>query len=194
MTSLLRQDEAYLHAQTEALLEEAKRGSGYDCGVLNASPLRARAIRMLLTIPKPAMCHVQAVEELIGEAAGSKEVHLPSMTVRREYKIVYFGVQDAGEAPVAAKVSRKEPGSILWGSWKITWQAGDGCLEIRTRRTGDSIKLPGGTRSIKKLLIDRKVPANIRDTLPVVICDGEVVAVADLAANVGWISIEERKT
>lgn len=193
MSRLLQQDEAYLQAETEKLLEKAKTNGGYDCRILNGSPLRDRAIRALLTIAKPAMSHVQAVAELMETLEGSKEIHLPSMTVRREYGIVYFGKAHSCETPAAVTVSRLEQGSVLWGNWNIAWQAGDGTLCIRKRQSGDTIKLPGGTKTVKKLLIDRKIPAKMRDTLPVVTCGGEVVAVGNVAANAAWIRIEERK-
>ena len=53
-----------------------------------------------------------------------------------------------------------------------------GKLTARSRKVGDKIALEGGTRSVKRLMIDKKVPSKIRDTIPV-ICDGErVIAVA----------------
>ena len=192
MTGLLRQDEAYLQAETEKLLSRAQKNGGYDCRVLNDSPLRDRAIRQLLTIPKPAMCHVRAVAELMESLDGSKEIDLPSMTVRREYDTVYFGTEKGRRTPAAVTVSCREPGSLHWGGWQITWQAADTDLCIRTRQTGDTIRLPGGRRSIKKLLIDRKVPAAVRDTVPVVVCGGEILAVGTVASAAQWIKIEER--
>ena len=45
-----------------------------------------------------------------------------------------------------------------------------GTIFLRSRQSGDSICLPGGTRSLKKLFIDRKIPAARRNQLPVV-CD-----------------------
>jgi len=41
---------------------------------------------------------------------------------------------------------------------------------LRSRRSGDAIRLSGGTKSLKKLFIDRKIPAAIRDRIPV-LCD-----------------------
>ena len=42
-----------------------------------------------------------------------------------------------------------------------------GPIRVRFRETGDQIRLPGGTRSLKKLFIDRKIPAHDRDRIPV---------------------------
>ena len=73
-------------------------------------------------------------------------------------------------------------------------------MTIRSRQTGDTIRLSGGTKSLKKLYIDRKIPASHRSRIPVV-CDGEgILAVhqigvdTDRAKSQGkpvWIQIEK---
>ena len=193
MTALLQRDEALLQAQTEALLEEAARGDGYDCRVLRASPLCQRAVRQLLRLQRPAMAHVQAVCRLMEDTAGTKKIDLPHMTVRREYEVLYFGVEEATGALQQICVSAREAGSAIWGRWKISWQAGHGELTIRERKSADTIRLPGGTKTVKKLLIDRKIPVYKRAALPVVIHDGTVVAVGNVANTAKWLTIEERE-
>ncbi|MBR5746257.1 MAG: tRNA lysidine(34) synthetase TilS, partial [Clostridia bacterium] len=47
-----------------------------------------------------------------------------------------------------------------------------GNLYARQRRTGDKIQVRGINKSLKKMFIDCKVPAEIRDIIPV-ICDGK---------------------
>ena len=50
---------------------------------------------------------------------------------------------------------------------------------LRPRQTGDALCLPGGrTRTVKKLLIDRRIPRHLRERLPVVADDGGVAALA----------------
>lgn len=192
MTLLLQQDEDLLQEETEALLHRAARDGGYDCGILQASPLCQRAVRQLLQIPDPSFSHVQAVCRLMEDGRGSKSIDLPHMTVRREYDLIYFGVQMPETDLQPVQVSTLQAGSLLWGSWKISWQAGHGIFTVRPRQTGDSIRLPGGTKTVKKLLIDRKIPAQKRDTLPVVVQDDTVIAVGSAACTAQWINIEER--
>ena len=45
-----------------------------------------------------------------------------------------------------------------------------GTLTLRPRESGDTIRLSGGTKSLKKLFIDRKIPAAMRERIPV-LCD-----------------------
>ena len=52
-----------------------------------------------------------------------------------------------------------------------------GTIRVRFRETGDQIRLPGGTRSLKKLFIDRKIPAHDRDRIPVLADEEGILAV-----------------
>ena len=54
-----------------------------------------------------------------------------------------------------------------------------GGLVVRSRETGDVITLPKrGSKSIKKLLIDEKVPRRERERIPILADGGGVVAAA----------------
>lgn len=48
-------------------------------------------------------------------------------------------------------------------------------LSLRTRRPGDRVRLPGGSKKLSDLLIDRKVPREVRDALLVLAAGGEVL-------------------
>ena len=56
---------------------------------------------------------------------------------------------------------------------------------IRPRRTGDQIALPrrGGTKTVKKLFIDEKVPRRERERIPVLADRAGVIAVAGFGAD-----------
>lgn len=59
----------------------------------------------------------------------------------------------------------------------------EGQLILRCRKEGDTIRLPGGTKSLKKLLIDRKIPAWERSRVPVLADDTGVVAVIEIGTD-----------
>ena len=54
---------------------------------------------------------------------------------------------------------------------------------IRSRRSGDAIRLSGGTKSLKKLFIDRKIPATLRDAVPVICDDAGILGVYGIGVN-----------
>lgn len=208
MTELLRQDEAYLEAETRALLDRAARPGGWDCRTLREAPavLRRRAIRQILAVPKPAMAHVDAVESLLNCLEGSASVNLPGgVTARREYGLLRLDGDGgaASFAPVRLTVGERAflPGPDLWISMegpvilekeadflstfalKYDMMDGTGAICVRPRQTGDILRLPGGGRSLKRLMIDRKIPAARRGLVPVA-ADGQgILAVYGLGAD-----------
>ena len=61
--------------------------------------------------------------------------------------------------------------------------APEGEIWIRPRQEGDSFRLPGGTKALKKLFIDRKIPAAERLRIPVVCDDRGVLGVYGIGVN-----------
>lgn len=60
-----------------------------------------------------------------------------------------------------------------------------GPLTLRSRRPGDEIRLRGGTKKVSDLLIDRKVPREARDALPLVARGAEVLWIEGVATAEG---------
>lgn len=54
---------------------------------------------------------------------------------------------------------------------------------MRSRREGDSITLQGGTKTLKKLFIDKKIPAADRNRIPVIVDDLGVAAVMGIGVD-----------
>ena len=54
---------------------------------------------------------------------------------------------------------------------------------LRSRREGDTIRLPGGTKTLKKLFIDKKIPSDQRDRIPVIADDTGVVLVMGIGTH-----------
>ena len=211
MTALLQADEAYLSCRTEALLRQARQEDGWDCETLRQAPavLRRRAIRQLLAIPKPAMHHVDAVEGLLENLQGSASVELPDgWLALREYGILRLTHRQEARLwqPVALQPGQRK--RILGTEWEIA-VSGPVILEkttdslstfalkydmmeqnptivVRPRRTGDSLQCSGGSKSLKRLMIDRKIPAARRDRLPVMTAGEQILAVYGLGTDVRW--------
>jgi tRNA(Ile)-lysidine synthase len=62
--------------------------------------------------------------------------------------------------------------------------ASSGPITVRCRHSGDVIRLSGGTKSLKKLFIDRKVPADRRLQIPVLVDETGVLAVYGVGVDV----------
>ncbi len=107
------------------------------------------------------------------------------------------------DQPLAVTSRDSDSGSLLLGGrrYRVDWWAGEDRepggesvavpsevlrfpLELRARRPGDRIRLATGSRALKRLFNDRRVPKGERGSVPVLACGSTVlwafgVAVAD---------------
>ena len=147
--------------------------------------LRSRALESFLKrsgVREPEASHIAQAESLVFSERPSVFAKFPGgVTIARNYGILEVR-QEAGElSPVELPV----PGSVAWGDYRVTASlAGEGMtvypcgpITVRSRQAGDAIRLTGGTKSLKKLFIDQKIPAAIRSRVPVV-CDREGILAA----------------
>lgn len=56
-------------------------------------------------------------------------------------------------------------------------------LSLRTRENGDRIKLPGGSKKVKDLFIDKKIDISLRDKLPLVISNDNIIWIPNVAKS-----------
>ena len=212
MSAILRQDEAYLDAQAASLLSRAQCGEGrWSCRVLREAPdaVRARAVRKIfdqLAVSKPAAAYVEAALRLISREDGSSRIALSGkLQLLREYDTLRAqkasapaafaarplpadGVTEVPELGLVIScriVKKYEKTSSIPCTFALKYDtiSKTESLCVRPRRSGDAIALTGGTRSLKKLLIDRKVPAGARETVPVIADDQGVILVYPYAAS-----------
>lgn len=141
--------------------------------------------------------HLEAVIGLATSESPSSRVSLPSgLQAKRIYDRLYIGPEREYEALAACRISTDGITETADGMWKVEvhpenapvqnpasdgtfWAEVRGSLILRGRRTGDTIVLAGrkaGRRTVKKLMIDSKVPRDERESVPVLADDGGVIA------------------
>lgn len=198
MMQLLRADEALLQAQADPLLCGSEEG-GWDIAPLRAAPapLRQRALRTMLSAiraPKLSASHISAVEALVLGDDPSAQAALPGgWTAERRYDLLLLRQEGAPlrfapcVLPCPGSVFLPETGmtvTVLPAECGIAASAVEnGEILVRARQTGDSIRLSGGSRSLKKLYIDRRVPLSRRDVCPVLESGGRVLAAYPFGLN-----------
>lgn len=159
--------------------------------------LRSRAIGSFLRqcgVLEPEAQHIWQVEKLIFSDQPSGAVALPGgVTVCR----CYGKLERRQEALPLETVTLSCPGELTVGNWRITCKPAEalatdqarftvqpqGEITVRCRRTGDTIRLAGGTKSLKKLFIDRKIPAGQRMQIPVLADEAGVLGVCGIGPN-----------
>lgn len=207
---VLRQEDDYLSAEASAASNACRTGEGWSCQALLAlgPVLRRRALLGMLrelSLENPAQAHLEALEQLLVAASPSAGVSLPGgWTAQRQYDRLLFSQEKP--AQICPEKPLMIPGDTILSEIglkiraKVTENSNNtkkndftfafrydmiAATEwsVRSRQIGDTLLLPGGHRSLKRLMIDRKVPRSQRDALPVVLCDGQVAGVLGLAVS-----------
>ncbi len=151
-------------------------------------------------------CHITALRALCESAAPSGEVHLPGgIRARREYENLVFEKKEKSAAPEPANLIE---GELFFGNYRafvkktvktekinnsvntfiVSCDKIQDSLYLRSRRKGDEIKLPKRPKkSLKKLLIEMRVPKTERENIPVIADGANVVAVFGIGTDERYI-------
>ena len=166
--------------------------------------LRRRVLAAFLEdcgVVEPERVHVDLAEKLVFSEKPSACANFPGdVTICRNYGILE---RSAGEQMLEEAVLNC-PGITVLPRWNLQVTCTpidevqcrkdcfticpEGALMIRARHEGDRICLKGGTKSLKKLFIDRKIPANQRMRVPVLADDKGVLGVFGIGANLDRIA------
>jgi len=202
MALRLRQDEDCLSQMSESETMDVEQ-------LRKLHPaLRSRCLESFLKrsgVREPEASHIAQAESLVFAEKPSAFARFPGgVVIARNYGRleVRREAEDLPEAELSV------PGSVEWGDYRITAsQEGKGMaiypngpITVRSRRSGDSIRLSGGTKSLKKLFIDRKIPAAQRSRIPVICDEAGILAVGNIGtdqsrqrrdASPVWIQIDK---
>lgn len=193
MALALRADEAYLQVQARA------RGD-LDVSSLRQTDvaLRRRIIENFLKengVREPEFCHICAVDDLIFSQNPSACIQLPgNVTLERCYNTLRLRPAGAITPVVLPCPGELELGDlglrVICTPAQQLIQSRDtftvhpqGKIWLRGRLAGDEMRLSGGTKSLKKLFIDRKIPASDRPRIGVLADEGGVLAVDGIGVN-----------
>ena len=187
MALSLRQDEAALHALAGQALPPVSQ--------LRTMPeaLQNRLLAAFLVrsgVKEPESAHIDLARSLVNSQNPSARAQFPGgVTVGRNYDVLTV----LTESPQWEPVELPLPGSVQCSGYEITCTLEknadgfavkpSGPMYLRPRREGDTIRLPGGTKSLKKLFIDKKIPASQRSDIPVLADAAGVLAVCGVGIN-----------
>ncbi len=152
-------------------------------------------------VKEPAAAHIELVESLVFSDKPSAFAVFPgNITIQRNYDILQIADKDSTvlaqqlpcpgsvELPqlhlrITATPAKEE--KLKTDSFTVSVS---GAVMIRSRISGDSMRLAGGCKSLKKLFIDKKIPASKRMQIPVVADDKGVLGVYSIGANLDRVS------
>lgn len=161
------------------------------------APLRTRALERFLKengVREPEAQHIGLAEALVFSDKPSARANFPG---RVQISRCYDRLVCSRPETVPKKTVLPYPGGTFFGNYHIQCIFADriiqsdqaftvspvGVLTVRSRQTGDKITVSGGTATVKKLMIDRKIPAAMRPMLPVFEDELGILAVGGIGVN-----------
>ena len=175
-----------LRLDEEALTQQAAFEGAPQVEVLRkmAPAVRARALEKFLKdsgVKEPEAVHIRQADALVFSDNPSARANFPGgLIIGRRYDILAVVSAETGSIPYEFSCDAAD--SIINTADTFTvLPVGD--VYIRSRQAGDSIRLSGGTKTLKKLFIDRKIPAAQRDCVPVICDDLGILAVGGIGVN-----------
>ncbi len=134
--------------------------------------------------------HLQALLALCRGSDPSARAHLPGTRALRRYDSLCITGKRAAAPPAALTLAPEEQAEF--GPWQVcltrTGEEGmaltlypeDLPLTLRSRRPGDGIARPFGTKRLKELLMEHKIPREDRESIPILCSPQELLAVCGL--------------
>ncbi len=145
-------------------------------------------------VREPEDAHIALVEALVFSEKPSAKASFPGgVTIARRYdrleKLqgeVILARAELGEALELPELGLRvtcTPAREIINTPDTFTVVPQGAIYLRGRESGDTLRLPGGTKSLKKLFIDRKIPAARRLRIPVVCDEAGVLGVYGIGVN-----------
>lgn len=168
--------------------------------------IRSRVLCALLErwgVPEPEAEHICLAEKLVFSDSPSAKACFPGgVQICRKYNILEKCEDVDGFAPVEllcpgqAEIPELGIQVICTSATTLADEPDcftvvpDGQMLLRSRQAGDTIQLSGGSKSLKKLFIDKKIPAAQRGNVPVLVDAQGVVGVFGIGANRNRLATE----
>jgi len=159
--------------------------------------LRNRALEAFLKrsgVKEPEQSHLALAEKLVFSDKPSARAAFPGgITLARSYNTLTVLREEEpmeetllpcpGEADLPGYRVVCAPAEAIENTPTVFTLRPQGTMVLRCRQGGDTIRLSAGTKQLKKLFIDRKIPAAQRLRIPVLSDDRGVLGVCGIGAN-----------
>ena len=168
--------------------------------------MRSRYLHAFLKscgVREPEAEHVKLLDCLVFSDNPSARAQFPNgVCITRNYEMLEVYNEPKAFAPVKLTnpgvTAIEEIGlrihcgkSGVSGCNDAYYVATNGDVLVRSRQAGDKIRVSGGTRSLKRLLIDKKIPASKRDSVAVISDEEGILAVVDIGVNLDRVATDK---
>ena len=163
-----------------------------------STALRSRMLERFLKengVKEPEAAHIALVESLVFSEKPSAQGHFPGgITICRNYDRLQVLDEPACIDHILLSDGVTEiqklglritcvPAEKIENTDSIFTIQPQGQLFLRSRQPGDQMRLPGGSKQLKKLFIDRKIPAHQRPQIPIICDEAGILGVYSIGVN-----------
>ncbi len=212
LTARLREDETFLTSLAQKHLEDATQQDALFIPTLRGlePSILHRCLQLFLqknAVSKVTARHILNFKSLLSSQNPSATLNLPGLTLRREYDWIFLGTaQPITFTPQACtppfQLELPQIGTLICGDTPpkqgeflaISAKKIQNSVTIRPRTPGDALNLGGGSKTVKKRLIDLKIPAHLRDALPGLAVDGKLIALWKIGVDVLYTPEKDEKS
>lgn len=192
--------------EDEAFLETKLAGKHLSVSELKEMPSsqRARVLGAFLEncgVKEPQRAHIRLAEELVFSQNPSAKGNFPGgIVVQRKYDLLEKTDQKAEleekvllcpgqvEYPeLGIRIVAEPATEIVRKADRFVLSPVDSIL-VRSRKAGDEITLSGGTKTLKALFVDRKIPQGEREHIPVLALGEQVLGVWGIGGNFRYMT------
>lgn len=201
----LREDAQLLDTLAQAVpgVTQGPEGVAVDIPQLLSQPrpLVMRRLAQALTglHIHPSQVYLDGLYWLMTEARSGARLDLPGHIAQKSWN--QMNITPVGEETLLCPAPLRD-GDTPWGEWRVECRTavcpperGEGLWLIpgdyilRPRQVGDTLQLPKRpTKTVKKLMMEKKIPASLRSRLPVVAQGERVAAVALLGVDQAFLA------
>lgn len=192
---------ARLRLDQEALAQAAAYDELPDVQTLRGLPpaVRSRMLERFLKengVREPEAEHIALAEQLVFSDKPSAKGNFPGgVTLGRSYDRltaveapgtwgpVFLPAEGALDLPDLGLRVICSPAQTIENTPAVFTVSPVGAVILRPRQGGDEMRLPGGTKAVKKILVDRKIPAHQRSVLPVLADEQGLLGVYSIGVN-----------
>ena len=161
------------------------------------SAVRSRMLERFLKengVREPEAQHIALAESLVHTQKPSARAEFSGgVTICRNYDrleilkknspVATVTLPDSGILEIPGMRITVSPAQQIINAENVFTVVPNGKMVLRCRCSGDAIKLPSGTKSVKKIFIDRKIPAHQRVQIPVIADDSGLLGVYGIGVN-----------
>ena len=144
-------------------------------------------------VKEPEASHISLAESLVFSEKPSAEGHFPGgITICRKYDrlekkenipVLQTMPLSVGVTQIPGYQITCTQAQTIENTQNVFTVLPQGGFFLRCRQPSDTIRLPGGTKLLKKAFIDRKIPAGQRLQIPVICDEAGILAVAEIGVN-----------